>query len=101
LRTIFDNYRRIAKPKAAVYVGHTFPWQRELQDALEANGFTIASQIKHRKVRGRVGGGNNWFWPCCSKPNLEKAAASLGISAVTAWRITKTPEFQEEYRAAQ
>ena len=32
------------------------------------------------------------------QPSLEKAAASIGISAVTAWRISKTPEFQEEYR---
>jgi hypothetical protein len=32
------------------------------------------------------------------QPSLEKAAKSLGIFAVTAWRISKTPEFQEEYR---
>ncbi len=35
------------------------------------------------------------------QPSLEKAAASIGISAVTAWRIHKTPEFQEEFRQAQ
>jgi hypothetical protein len=35
------------------------------------------------------------------QPSLEKAAASIGISAVTAWRISKTPEFQEEYRQAR
>ena len=35
------------------------------------------------------------------QPSLEKAAASMGISAVTAWRISKTPEFQEEYRQAR
>jgi hypothetical protein len=34
------------------------------------------------------------------QPGMEKAAASIGISGVTAWRITKTPEFQEEYRLA-
>jgi hypothetical protein len=35
------------------------------------------------------------------QPGMEKAAASIGISGVTAWRITKTPEFQEEYRLAR
>jgi hypothetical protein len=35
------------------------------------------------------------------QPSIEKAAATVGISSVTAWRITKTPEFQEEYRQAR
>ena len=35
------------------------------------------------------------------QPNLEKAAASAGISKVTAWRITKTREFQDEFRRAR
>jgi hypothetical protein len=35
------------------------------------------------------------------QPSLEKAAAAVGISSVTAWRITKTPQFQEEYRRAR
>ena len=35
------------------------------------------------------------------QPGMEKAAASIGISGVTAWRITKTPEFQEECRLAR
>jgi molybdenum-dependent DNA-binding transcriptional regulator ModE len=35
------------------------------------------------------------------QPSLQKAAASIGISAVTAWRISKTAEFQEEYRLAR
>src|ERR1039457_2947928 len=35
------------------------------------------------------------------QPGLEKAAAQVGISSVTAWRITKTTEFQEEYRQAR
>jgi hypothetical protein len=34
-------------------------------------------------------------------PGIEKAAASIGISGVTAWRISKTPEYQEEYRQAR
>jgi hypothetical protein len=33
--------------------------------------------------------------------SLEKAAASVGISPVTAWRISKTPEFQQEYLQAR
>ena len=35
------------------------------------------------------------------QPSLEKAAAAIGISAVTAWRIRQTPEFQQEYRQAR
>ena len=35
------------------------------------------------------------------QPTLEKAAAVVGISAVTAWRITKTPEFEREFRQAR
>jgi hypothetical protein len=35
------------------------------------------------------------------QPSLEKAAASIGISTVTAWRISKTREFKKEYRSAR
>jgi hypothetical protein len=30
------------------------------------------------------------------QPSLEKAAESIGISRSTAWRIQRTPEFQQE-----
>ena len=36
-----------------------------------------------------------------NQPGVEKAAAAVGISTVTAWRITKTQEFKEEYRQAR
>jgi predicted negative regulator of RcsB-dependent stress response len=32
---------------------------------------------------------------------LERAASSIGISTVTAWRVSKTVEFQDEYRRAR
>jgi len=35
------------------------------------------------------------------QPTLQKAAASTGISEVTAWRIRQTPEFQREYLQAR
>jgi hypothetical protein len=35
------------------------------------------------------------------QPSLEKAAVSIGISRATAWRITNTPEFQQEFRQAR
>src|SRR4051794_21978196 len=35
------------------------------------------------------------------QPGFEKAAAAAGVSAVTAWRISKTEEFKEEYRQAR
>jgi hypothetical protein len=34
-------------------------------------------------------------------PTHEKAAAALGISAVTLWRATKKPEFAEAFRKAR
>jgi uncharacterized protein (UPF0147 family) len=35
------------------------------------------------------------------QPSLEKAAESVGISRSTAWRISQTAEFQEEFRQAR
>jgi hypothetical protein len=35
------------------------------------------------------------------QPGIEKAAAAVGISTATAWRISKTPEFKEGYRQAR
>ena len=35
------------------------------------------------------------------QPSWERAASAIGVSAVTAWRISKTPEFQREYRQAR
>jgi hypothetical protein len=35
------------------------------------------------------------------QPGIEKAAAAVGISTTTAWRISKTPEFKEGYRQAR
>jgi len=35
------------------------------------------------------------------QPGLEKAASVVGVSAITAWRISKTPEFEQEYRQAR
>ena len=35
------------------------------------------------------------------QPGLEKAAAVAGMSTATAWRISRTLEFQDEYRIAR
>lgn len=35
------------------------------------------------------------------QPTLEKAAKAAGISAVTAWRISRMPKFEEELRQAR
>src|ERR1035441_4568455 len=35
------------------------------------------------------------------QPSMEKAAKSAAMSPVTAWRLSKTPEFQVEYRQAR
>jgi len=35
------------------------------------------------------------------QPSLEKAAGTIGMSRSTAYRISRTPEFNEEYLAAR
>src|ERR1700682_5092723 len=35
------------------------------------------------------------------QPSLEKAAASIGISKASAWRIANSPEYQQEFRQAR
>jgi hypothetical protein len=35
------------------------------------------------------------------QPTWQKAAAAIGVSEVTAWRIRQTPEFQREYLQAR
>src|ERR1035441_806770 len=50
-----------------------------------------------RKLRQRA----QMILALLQQPGLEKAAAIVGISTATAWRISKTPEFQEAYRQAR
>jgi DNA modification methylase len=45
LSATFNNYRRIVKPGASIYVCHSSSWQREFQGALEASGFAVRCQI--------------------------------------------------------
>src|SRR5712692_5799409 len=53
------------------------------------------------KVSKKVGQREQLVLALLQQPSLEKAAASIGISTVTAWRISKTKEFKEEYRNAR
>jgi len=53
------------------------------------------------KVSKKVGQREQLILALLQQPSLEKAAASIGISTVTAWRISKTREFKEEYRNAR
>src|SRR5712691_4878498 len=53
------------------------------------------------KVSKKVGQREQLILALLQQPSLEKAAASIGISTVTAWRISKTKEFKEEYRNAR
>src|SRR5438067_10063033 len=53
------------------------------------------------KVSKKVGQREQLILALLQQPSLEKAAASVGISTVTAWRISKTREFKEEYRIAR
>ena len=54
-----------------------------------------------RKVSKQVHQREQLILALLQQPSLEKAAASIGISTVTAWRISKTKEFKEEYRDAR
>src|SRR5713226_8408736 len=53
------------------------------------------------KVSKKVGQREQLILALLQQPSLEKAAASIGISTVTAWRISKTKEFKEDYRNAR
>ena len=53
------------------------------------------------KVSKKVGQREQLILALLQQPSLEKAAASIGISTVTAWRISKTRELKEEYRNAR
>src|SRR5438445_13303691 len=53
------------------------------------------------KVSKKVGQREQLILALLQQPSLEKAAASIGISTVTAWCISKTKEFKEEYRNAR
>ncbi len=45
LAATFDEYRRIVKPGASLYVCHSSQWQRDFQNAIEAAGFEVRCQI--------------------------------------------------------
>jgi DNA modification methylase len=45
LAAMFASFRKVMKPGASMYVCHPSSWQREFQDALEAAGFEIRTQI--------------------------------------------------------
>src|SRR5260370_22744021 len=53
------------------------------------------------KVSKNVGQREQLILALLQQPSVEKAADSSGISTVTAWRISKTKEFKEEYRNAR
>src|SRR5713101_1996759 len=53
------------------------------------------------KVSKKVGQREQLILALLQQPSLEKAAASIGISTVTAWRISKTKECKDEYRNAR
>src|SRR5690242_12243973 len=54
---------------------------------MEANGSTRKSHRREQLILALL-----------QQPSLAKAAATLGMSSTTAWRMSKTPEFKEEYR---
>ncbi|HEV2039233.1 MAG TPA: hypothetical protein VGT81_04170 [Casimicrobiaceae bacterium] len=53
-----------------------------------------------RKISKKIRQREQLILALLQRPSMEKAAASIGISPVTAWRISKTAEFQAEYRKA-
>src|SRR6266853_843907 len=57
--------------------------------------------MRRGKVSKKVGQREQLILALLQQPSLEKAAAAIGISTVTAWRISKTKEFKDEYRNAR
>ena len=58
-------------------------------------------EMKHGRISKKVRQRELLIIARLQQPTLEKAAAAVGISATTAWRISNTAEFQEEYRRAR
>ena len=56
---------------------------------------------KRKSLEKGTGSREQLILALLQQPGLEKAAAVVGVSAITAWRISKTPEFQQEYRQAR
>jgi DNA modification methylase len=58
LVTVLSHYRRLVKPTASLYICHPPAWQRELQNALESAGFTVAGQIVWARQSPAQGSGH-------------------------------------------
>src|ERR1022692_3585967 len=58
----------------------------------ETNMIQISKRIKQREQLALA---------LLQQPSMEKAAAAVGISTTTAWRIGKTPEFEEQFERAR
>lgn len=68
------------------------------QRALATKRRTLKLTVRSSKeVRQR----ERLIFALLQQPSLEKAAESIGISRSTAWRIRRTPEFQQEYLQAR
>jgi hypothetical protein len=57
--------------------------------------------MRTQKVSKKIRQREQLILALLQQPSMEKAAAAIGISTVTAWRISKTREFQEEFRKAR
>jgi hypothetical protein len=68
--------------------------RREIGDSMPETLTTSTRSAKKTRRRERL------IAALLQQPILERAAESIGISRVTAWRIQQTPEFQQEYRQA-
>src|ERR1019366_6271387 len=68
--------------------------RRKIGDATMPEPLTSTRSARKPRQRERL------IAALLQHPSLERAAESMGISRVTAWRIQQTPEFQQEYRQA-
>src|SRR5262249_773541 len=62
---------------------------------------TVVCAMQKGRVPTKVRQREQLIVAMLQQPSLEKAAASIGISKATAWRVTNTPEFQQEFRRAR
>jgi hypothetical protein len=62
---------------------------------LSKKGTTIGRHSKKKWQREQL------ILAMLQQPTWQRAAASIGISEVTAWRVRQTPEFRREYLQAR
>src|ERR1700692_3211093 len=92
---VLGNPLCTAFPRMTIH--HSEAPHKQVNSAVIERNFLMSKPSPIRKSRQR----DQLILALLQQPGIEKAAAVAGISSATAWRITKTREFVEEYRQAR